>query len=138
MKAFKCVKMTPEAVADDPLLSGKSKDDRYFLFVSRDYSTVKCIDGGKMKAKTTFAMMEKFAKKDYKGSLKKAVKDTLKLLLEYDKINNAKKVLEQKKARGVKAAEEKKIDKELDELADRQKKAEEKEKKLLTFELKKA
>lgn len=138
MKAFKCVKMTPDAIADDPLLSGKSKDDRYFLFVSRDYETVKVLDGSKMKAKTTFSMLDKFAKKAYKGSLKKRVKEVLKLTLEYDKINNSKKVLEQKKARGVKAAEEKKIEKELEELAERQKKAEEKQAKLLTFELKKA
>ena len=65
----------------------------------------------------------------------------LKLLLEYDKINNAKKVLEQKKAREgdkLSKGEAKKIEKELEALAERQKKAEEKEKKLLTFELKKA
>lgn len=141
MKAFKAVKMTPEDVESDPLLSGKSKDDRYFLFVSRDYSDVKVLDGSKMKAKTVFQTMTKFAKKAYKGNFAKSVKETGKLLLEYDKINNAKKVLEQKKARegsDLSKGEAKKIDKELDELADRQKAAEEKEKKLMDFELKKA
>ena len=137
MKIFKCVKMSPSDVNDDPLLSGHSKDDRYFLFVSRDQSKVTVIDGSKMKAKTVFGAMKKHASKDYKGKFEKNVKAVQKLCLEFDKINNATKVLSEKKARlgsDGKKAELKKIDKELADLEEAQKKADEKLKELLTFE----
>ncbi len=139
MRAFKCIKMSPSDVQDDPLLSGRSKEDRYFLFVSRDYSKVKVIAGNKMKTKATYSMMKSFASKAYKTKFDKNVKATLKLILEYDKINNARKVLTEKKERGgsdLSKGEVKKIDKELAELEERQKEAEAKEKELLTFELK--
>ena len=139
MKVFKCVKMSPSDVNDDPLLSGRSKDDRYFLFVSRDQSKVTVIDGSKMKAKNVFNAMKKHASKDYKGKFEKNVKAVQKLCLEFDKINNATKVLNEKKARigsDGKKAELKKIDKELEELAEAQKEADAKRDELLTFELK--
>lgn len=139
MRAFKCLKMSPSDVQDDPLLSGRAKGNRYFMFISRDYSKVKVLEGNKMKTKATYTMMKKFASKEYKTKFDKNVKATLKLLLEYDKINNAKKVLTQKKERegaDISKNEAKKIDKELAELAERQKEAEAKEKELLTFELK--
>nr|MDJ0522474.1 hypothetical protein [Planctomycetota bacterium] len=140
MRAFTCVKMSPDNVQDDPLLSGRAKESRYFLFVSRDYSKVKVIEGSKMKTKQVYNMMKKFASKEYKTKFDKNVKAVLKLLLEYDKINNAVKVLKQKKERegaDISKGEAKKIEKELAELEERQKEAEEKEKELLTFELKK-
>ncbi len=139
MRAFKCVKMSPSDVQDDPLLSGHAKETRYFMFVSRDYGKVKVIEGNKMKTKAVYSMMKKFASKEYKTNFDKAVKATLKLLLDYDKINNAKKVLTEKKQRegaDISKNEAKKIDKELAELEERQKEAEAKEKELLTFELK--
>ena len=139
MRAFKCVKMSPSDVQDDPLLSGHTKEDRYFMFVSRDYSKVKVLAGSKLKTKATYSMMKKFASKEYKTKFDKNVKATLKLLLEYDKINNAKKVLTEKKARegaDISKGEAKKIEKELADLEERQKKAEKTEKELLTFELK--
>lgn len=139
MKAFKCVKMSPSDVNDDPLLSGRSKDDRYFLFVSRDMSKVAVIDDRKMKAKNVYNTMKKFASKEYKTKFDKNVKATLKLLLEFDKINNAKKVLTEKKQRlgsDISKSESKKIEKELAELEERQKEADAKRDELLTFELK--
>jgi dGTP triphosphohydrolase len=141
MKAFKCVKMTTEDVANDPLLSGKSKDDRYFLFVSRDYEDVKAVDGSKLKTNAVYSMMKRFAQREYKTKFEKTVKATLKLLVEYDKINNAKKVIEAKKQRegdDLSKGEAAKIEKELAELEERQKKNEELEKELLKWELKSA
>ncbi len=67
------------------------------------------------------------------------VKDVSKLLLEFDKINNAKKTLTAKKERlgsDIKASESKKINKELAELEERQNEANEKKAELLKFELK--
>lgn len=139
MKVFQSVKMSPSDVNDDPLLSGHSKDDRYFLFVSRDRSKVTVIDGSKMKAKNVFNAMKKHASKDFKGKFDKNVKAVQKLCLQFDKINNAKKVLSEKKARigsDGKKAELKKIEKELAQLDEDQKEADEKLKELLTFELK--
>ncbi len=141
MNAFKCVKMAPEDVEDDPLLSGKSKDDRYFIFVSRDYEDVKVLDGSKMKKKAVYSTMKKFASKAYKTKFDKNVKAVLKLLNEFDKVNNALKTLKQKEEREgdeMSKGEAKKIAKEKEELEERQKKTEAERDRLLTFELKKA
>jgi hypothetical protein len=126
MKAFKCVKMSPSDVNDDPLLSGRSKDDRYFLFVSRDYKKITVVDSKKMKAKTVFGAMKKHAKRDYSTKFEPNVKATLKLILDFDKINNGIKVLKAKKDRlgsDISKGESKKINKELAELEEAQKSA---------------
>ena len=138
MHFFKCVKMTPEQVENDPLLSGHSKDVRYFLFVSHDYEKVAVIDGKKMKASQVVKTMKKFAKKAYKTNFDKTVKSVLKLLVEYDKVNNARKQLEAKKGRDPSERELKEIEKELAELAEEQKGLEEQEKELLNLELRTA
>lgn len=138
MHFFTCVKMTPEQVANDPLLSGKSDDPRYFLFVSRDYEDVKVVDGNKMKTSQVVKMMKKFAKKAYKTNFDRTVKAVLKLLNEYDKVNNSRKVLEAKKAKDPSERELKEIEKELADLAEEQKTLEEQEKELLNLELRTA
>ena len=139
MKAFKAVKMSPGDVQDDPLLSGQCDDSRYFLFVSRDLSKVSVVDDRQMKAKNVYKMLVQHAKIDYETNLDRNVKATLKLLLDFDKINNAVKVLNEKKARlGPDAPKAKlaKIERELEELAEAQKEAEAKRDELLKFELK--
>ncbi len=139
MKAFKCVKMSPSDVNDDPLLSGRSKDDRYFLFVSRDYKKISVIDSKKMKAKNVYNAMIKHAKREYSTKFDKNVKATLKLILDFDKINNGMKVLKQKKERlgsDISKGEAKKINKELAELEEAQKEADAKKAEFLTFKLK--
>jgi hypothetical protein len=141
MKAFNCVKMTPSDVNDDPLLSGKSKDDRYFLFVSRDYEKVQVVDGSHMKASTVYAAMKRFARRDYKTNLDRAVKSVLKLLTEFDKINNQRKVLDEKEKRlgdKMSRGEAHKIAKEKADLEKRQKEADAKRDELLKFELREA
>ena len=141
MWAFDCVKMTPEDVENDPLLSDEGKDVPRFIFVSRDYENVKVLEGSNLKTKKVATTMEKFASKAYKTNFKKQVKATLKLLLEFDKINNAKKTLNAKKERlGADGSKNKldKIDKELAELEEAQKKADEKKTELLTFKLREA
>jgi hypothetical protein len=139
MRAFRCVRMTTDDVANDPLLSGKSKDDRYFMFVSRDYDKVKVIDGSKLKTKSVYSAMKKFARREYKTNFDKAVKATLKLLIDYDKINSRKRLLEQKREREgseISKRDAEEIEEELKELAEEQKAAEEKQEKILTWELK--
>ena len=139
MWAFKCVKMTSEAVQNDPLLSGEGKKVPRFLFVTPDYEDVSVVEGGKLSSSNVVSAMAKVAKKAYKIDLKKQIKGTMKLLNEFNKINNAKKTLLAKKERlgaDASASKLKKIDKELAELEDDQKKADEKKAELLTFKLK--
>ena len=137
MHAFKCVKMSPSDVQDDPLLADEGTELPRFIFVSPDYETVKVIEGSKIKAKTLFDQMSKFAKKAYGVNLKKTYKDTMKVLNEFDKVNSALKTLKEKRARGdLSKSDEKKMAKEEEELNERQKKAEEARDKLLTFKMK--
>lgn len=139
MKFFKCVKMSPDAVKDDPLLDGRSKDDRYFLLVSRDLEKITVVDGSKMKSKNVFKAMDKHARRDLATKFKKNVKEVQKLLLDFDKINNARKVLEEKKQRTADdKGKLKKIEKELEELAEAQKEADQKRDELLKVEVKKS
>lgn len=139
MWAFRCVKMSPSDVQDDPLLADQGKEVPRFVFVSRDYAKVTVLEGSKLKTKSVFDTMSKFAKRDFKVNLKKCYKDTMKLLNEFDKINGAMKTLKQKEARlgsEISKSEAKKMAKEKAELEERQKEAEEQKEKLLTFKLK--
>jgi len=141
MWAFRCVKMTPSDLQDDPLLADEGKEFPRFIFVSRDYSKIKVIEGSKIKSKTLFDAMSKFASKEYKVNLKKCYKETMKLLNEFDKINSAQKTLSEKRARlgsDISKGEEKKIAKEEAELEARKTAADEKRGQLLTFKLKDA
>ena len=139
MWAFKCVKMTPEAVDNDPLLSGEGKKVPRFLFVTPDYEKVTVVEGAKMSSSNVITAMAKVAKKAYKIDLKKQIKGTMKLLNEFNKINNAKKTLIATRDRlgaDIPKAKAKKIKSELAELEEDQKKADEKKAELLTFKLK--
>lgn len=141
MWAFRCVKMTPSDLQDDPLLADSGKEFPRFIFVSRDYSKIKVIEGNKIKTKTLFEAMSKFASKEYKVNLKKCYKETMKLLNEFDKINSAQDTLTKKRARlgsDISKGEEKKIAKEEAELEARKTAADEKRSQLLTFKLKDA
>lgn len=141
MWAFRCVKMSPSDVKDDPLLADQGEETPRFIFVSRDYAKVTVLEGSKLKTKKVFDTMSKFAKRDFKVNLKQCYKDTMKLLNEFDKINGAMKTLTQKEARlgsDISKAEAKKIAKEKTELEERKKEADEQKEKLLTFKLKDA
>ncbi len=139
MHAFKCVKMTPDAIAGDPLLADEGKEVPRFILVSRDCKKVDVIEGSKLSAKGLFKAMEKHAKYAYKTKFKKNIKDAIKVLGEFDKIANERKMLQMKEERNDKPskADEKKMAKEKEELAQREKEAIELKAKLLTFEPKK-
>ena len=133
--------MTPSDIQDDPLLADQGKELPRFIFVSRDYSKIKVLEGNKIKTKSLLDTMSKFASKEYKVNLKKCYKDTMKLLNEFDKINSAQKTLAEKRARlgsDISKGEEKKIAKEEAELEERKTAADEKRSQLLTFKLKDA
>ena len=139
MWAFRCVKMSQSDVEDDPLLADEGKEVPRFIFVSRDYSKTMVLEGSKLKTKKVYDAMIKFASKEYKVNMKKTVKATKKLLLEFDKINGALKTLTAKETRlgdEISKSDAKKIAKEKDELEERQKEADAKRSELLTFKLK--
>jgi hypothetical protein len=133
MWAFECVKMSPEDVAKDALLADEGKEVPRFIFVSRDRKDIAPIEGSKMKAKTVLKTMDKFARKAYGVSVTKRAKAMIKVLGEFDKIANEKKMLEAKIAREEGKAD-KKLEKKQEELVEREKKANEEKAELLTFE----
>ncbi len=139
MWAFNCVKMTPDDVAADSLLADEVKEERGFIFVSRDFKDITAVEGKKMSAKNVFKAMEKFARKAYKNNFKKSIKETIKVLGEFDKINNERKVLADKETRLSEKGDKsglKKLAKDQEELEVRAKEANELKAELLKFELK--
>lgn len=139
MWAFNCVKMTPEQVEADPLLAKAGKDVPRFIFVSHDYDDVDALEGGNLSSSKVYDAMKKYAKKSYKTNFDKNVRSMLKILVEWDKINNQRKVLDEKEKRegsDMNAADKKKLAKEREELEEAQKDADQERDELLKFELK--
>lgn len=136
MWAFKCVKMNDEEAKADPLLAKGSEIPRFYV-VHRDLSKVKLIEGSDMSAKKLFSAMESASNDAYKQKLEKNVKSVLKVLNEFDKINNERRVLDEKKARDG-GEVDKKMERDIAELDEREKKANEEKAELLNFELKDA
>ena len=137
--AFRCLKMTPDDVEKDPALAGNGKAASRLLVVDRDWKKIKVIEGKNLSSKKLYTAMKSAANRAYKTKLDKNVKGLLKLLNEFNKINNARKNLDQKEKRlgdEITKAETKKIAKEREELAEAQKEADELREKLYKFELK--
>lgn len=133
-KFFRCVKVSPESAAKDPLLSANGKEEPRFVFVTVDHEVAAVVEG-KVSGKKIYAGMAKAVKKSFDCSFDKNVKQLRKILNEFDKIANEREVLTQKEGRGVNAAEARKIAKEREELDERQAKAEAEQKELLEVEL---
>ena len=137
MWAFDTVKIGSEDAKNDPILKDAGTEVPRFVFIGHDMDKVEVIEDKTMKAKNVLKVMEKMVKKAYGVSLKKRCKDMLKVLGEYDKINNARAVLKLKKEKEDKPAKLKKLDKESEELDAEEKKLKEKHEALLKFDLKK-
>lgn len=141
MWAFDCVKMTPERVAEDKLLSKEwnSGETRGFIFVSRDLATVDVVDMRKMSAKNVFKTMTKHAQNAYKTEFEKNIKEVIKVLGEFDKLNNARRVLADKETRASEKGDKdalKGIKQDREELDATEKEMNKKRDSLLKFELK--
>ncbi|MDJ0973013.1 MAG: hypothetical protein QNJ98_00960 [Planctomycetota bacterium] len=100
MWAFETVKMAPDKVRKDKILSAQWEEDqdRGFIFVSRDTKTIEVIDMKRMSTKTVFETMTTFANAAYKSDFETTLKDVLKVLTEFDKINNKRRRLTNKEA----------------------------------------
>jgi hypothetical protein len=138
--AFRCIKMTPEAVEADPLLAEAGSEVPRFIFVSHDYQEVDVLEGRKISVSGTYAAMKGAAKASYTTNFDKNVRALVKLLNEFDKINNERGLLDAKAERlkDPTQADTRKIDQEREALAEREKAANEERDALLKFELRAA
>ena len=137
--AFRCLKMTPDDVEADPVLAGHGKAPARLLVVDRDWKKIKVIEGKNLSSKKLYKAMTASAHRAYTTKLDQNVKGLLKLLNEFNKINNARKVLDEKEKRlgsDISKSEAKKIAKEREKLVKEQKEADELREKLYTFKLK--
>lgn len=133
MWAFDTIKMLDADAKADPLLAKGTETPRFYV-IHRDYSKVKLIESKDMSAKKLFGAMEAAADAAYKQKLGKTTKSVLKILLEYDKIANERRVLEEKRTR--EGAADKKMESDLAEIDAREKAAKEEHENLLKFDLK--
>ena len=129
--AFRCIKMDDAQAKADPALAEGKTVPRFYV-VGRDYSA-QLLEGKSLSAKKMFKAMERVANRTYKQKLKKRVTGLLKVLNEFDRIANERRVLERKIERKGENAKTERTQKELDE---RQAKADAQKKELITFELK--
>jgi hypothetical protein len=138
LKAFTCVRVTPEQAAQDKLLAGVGKEVPRIIFVTVDYKDTTVIEGSKLSVSQLWDAMQKQYSKVYEGSLEKNCKAMIKLLQEFDKVNAARNVQEEKEKRADKptAADKAEWTKTKEELDERQKKAEKERDALLKFEKK--
>jgi hypothetical protein len=137
-KAFHMVKMTAESAAADALLKEKGgKDLPRLVFVTADLKSVKAVEGTALKVSEVWGTMKLVANKAYKQDLEAIVKESLKILIEYDKIAKERTVLEEKEKRLADKAtpsDKKDLEAKRTELDSRQEKAQAQRAKL--FELK--
>jgi hypothetical protein len=140
--AFHMVKMSPEQAKEDPVLKEKGgKQLPRIILVTADMKTVKPLEGGTLKLGEVWNLMKATANKHYTKDLDATVKALKDVLVEYDKVNAERKVLEEKENRAKKddkpnPTDEKEIAAKRAELDARQKKAEEKEKALFDLKVK--
>lgn len=107
VRAFRCVKMTPDQVAEDAILADHGKATPRVLCVEPTKMKVKVLEAKDLKASKLYKTMKSVAGKFWKQKLDSVVKSHLKLLTEQDRLANADKTLADKEARA--ADDEKKL-----------------------------
>jgi len=134
---FKCIRMPESDAMEDPILSESGNETPRLVLLTPDYEVGKVVKG-KFSSSRVYSALKFVAKKSYKGSFDKQVKALLKLPNDFDCVNDAIKVLKEKQERGLNPAKAKKVEKELEELAEEQKELEAKRDELLKMELRSA
>ena len=99
VQAFRCVKMTPSQVDEDPILADHGKSVPRVLVVEPTKVKIKVLETKDLKASKLFKSMKKVAGKFWKEKLDKVVKEHLGLLTEQDQLVNAAKTLADKEKR---------------------------------------
>jgi hypothetical protein len=126
--AFHAVKMSDADAKADPLLKEKGgKELPRMVFVSADFKTVKPLEGGSLKLGEVWNTMKATANRFYVQDLDAVVRSLKDVLVEFDKINAERKVLEEKERRVKdKPADMKDVEAKRAELDAREKKANDK------------
>jgi hypothetical protein len=132
-KAFRAVRMSPEAAGKDPILKEEGKTEPRILIVDPVKEKVKVLEENRIKVSSLYSEMKKAARSCYKENLDKCVKTHLKMLTEQDQLANEIEVLTGKESKLAEdgAKSEKKLEKvrkeleevrkELDEITTQQK-----------------
>ncbi|MHC5011443.1 MAG: hypothetical protein ACYTG6_10900 [Planctomycetota bacterium] len=137
-KAFRCIKISAENAAADPLLAEAGKEAPRFVLITPDYEYTKVLEGRRISVSGMYGAMKAVAKKSYRTNFDKNIRNLVKLLNEFDKINNERALIDAKEERleNPTKADLAKIEKAREELAAREREAAERKEELLTFELK--
>ena len=98
-RAFTAVRMTPEEAAADPMLAKAGKSAPRFVVIASDYSTVTNLEGSALNAGAVWNAMKATSDKTFSKSLEACVREMKDTILELDKIEGERKVLEGKKSR---------------------------------------
>lgn len=121
VRAFHCVKMTPDQIDADAILADNGKGTPRVLLVEPTKMKIKVLEAKSLKASKLFKGMKSVAGKFFKEKLDTVVKSHLKLLTEQDQLANAQKTLAEKESR---VAEDKKkveeVRKEIKEITEKQ------------------
>ncbi len=99
MKAFRAVRMSPEAADNDPILAEQGKGEPRLLIIDPIKEKVKVLEESKIKVSSLYSEMKKASASFYKEKLDKCVKSHLKLLTAQDQLANEVKVLSTKEGK---------------------------------------
>lgn len=128
VRAFRCVKMNPDQVAEDEILADHGKSVPRVLVVDPAKLRVKVLETKDLKASKLYRTMKSASGKFWKQKLDKVVKEHLKLLTAIDRLANVDKTLADQETRasddakklGKIKAERKEIGGQIAELAKQQ------------------
>ena len=86
-KAFRMVRMSPEAASEEALLKGHGKADPRLIFMDLARDKVVVLEGKRVDVRPIYSAMKKISRPFFKEALDGVVKKHVKLLSEYDKIH---------------------------------------------------
>ncbi len=109
VRAFRCVRMSPDQVDEDAILDGAGKDVPRVLVIDPIKVKVKVLESKDLKASKLFKAMKSVSNKFWKEKLDKVVKEHISMLTEQDQLANADKTLADKEERA--AEDEAKLEK---------------------------
>lgn len=138
-KLFDCIKVSSGNALQSRFLGEHGKDTPRLLIISRDYKTVKTMQGKKLSAGKLLKAMKIVAKVEYKNSFDSMIRGYVKLLNELDRLEGRKAKLADDQARleaKPNGAKEKKLARERAKFEKEVEAWEEKERKLLEFKSK--
>jgi hypothetical protein len=141
-RAFRAVRLSPDDASADPVLAKAGKEPTRIVLVSADWKTVTTLEKNRLSASAAWDAMKSHASKFYGGNLDLTVKSMRSLMLEFDKIDGERTILQAKedrlKEKNAAEAELEEVREKRAALEEKQKAAEEKERKLWDLQPKSA